>query len=90
MTTRIFVWEYISNLTCNYHSGGGLVVFAESFDEAKQYAIDNISTLNEDDFFESFYVDGQELIDRTKPIPVRVIDMDVQSGYMVFPDVGCC
>jgi hypothetical protein len=27
---KVFVWSYISNLTDSYHSGGGLIVFAET------------------------------------------------------------
>lgn len=35
---RIFIWEGVSNLTDNYHDGGGLVVVAESVERAWQLA----------------------------------------------------
>lgn len=38
---KLFIWQYIEDLTNNYHSGGGLVVVAESLEAAKKlnYAV---------------------------------------------------
>ena len=35
---KVFVWSYIAELTSNYHSGGGLIVFAEDEARARQLA----------------------------------------------------
>jgi len=35
---KVFVWDYIGSLTDNYHSGGGLIVFAEDEVRARELA----------------------------------------------------
>jgi hypothetical protein len=35
---KVFVWTYVAELTQNYHSGGGLIVFAETEDRAYELA----------------------------------------------------
>lgn len=32
---NLFVWEYVSKLTDNYHDGGGCVVIAETLEAAR-------------------------------------------------------
>jgi hypothetical protein len=33
---KTYIWKYLSKLTSNYHSGGGLLIIAESLDKAKE------------------------------------------------------
>jgi hypothetical protein len=35
---KVFVWDDLSECSSNYHSGGGVVVFAESEDRARELA----------------------------------------------------
>jgi hypothetical protein len=35
---KVFVWDHVSDLTENYHSGGGLIVFAEDEERAMKLA----------------------------------------------------
>lgn len=35
---KMFIWESVSGLTCNYHDGGGLVVVASSLARARELA----------------------------------------------------
>lgn len=37
---KVFVWNYVCELTDSYHSGGGLIVFAETEERARQLAIE--------------------------------------------------
>ena len=32
---KVFVWNYVSRLTDNYHDGGGLVICASSLEDAR-------------------------------------------------------
>lgn len=32
---KLFIWDYLCELTDSYHNGGGLVVVAEDLDKAK-------------------------------------------------------
>lgn len=58
---KVFVWNYIYNLTDNYHSGGGLVVFAEDEARAKELAIAHGVTFSDDDTLDDVrIVDGGE------------------------------
>ena len=36
---KVFVWSYVADLTQNYHSGGGLIVFAENVERAMELAV---------------------------------------------------
>lgn len=40
---RMFVWEYIGGLTDRWHSGGGLMVVAETVERAREIAPGNTS-----------------------------------------------
>jgi len=58
---KVFVWDYISNLTDNYHSGGGLIVFAENVERAMELAIAEGVTFSEsDNLVDVRIVDGGE------------------------------
>lgn len=46
---KVFVWTNVSNLTDNWHSGGGLIVFAETEERARQLATDQGVSFTEHD-----------------------------------------
>lgn len=46
---KVFVWSYVASLTDNYHSGGGLVVFAETEERAFELAIAEGVTFDKSD-----------------------------------------
>jgi hypothetical protein len=35
---KVFIWEYVGKCSDNYHSGGGVVVFAKDEESARQIA----------------------------------------------------
>lgn len=73
---NIYIFNDVDQLTNNYHPGGGLVVVAESLDQAIALAqADGITSL---DVKEIEAVITLKLAHKTPP---RVF---------VFPDAGCC
>ena len=38
--SKVFIWDYVSNLTDSYHSSGGLVVIADNLQDAKILAME--------------------------------------------------
>lgn len=73
---KIFVFENVSQLTNNWHSGGGLVVVANSEEHAKELVgLDSNIVLDESDwkYVKTYDVVGQ-----------------VDATMYVFPDAGCC
>lgn len=64
---KVFVWNYISNLTDNYHSGGGLIVFAEDEERARELAI----------------AEGVKFTDTDVPDDVRIVDGGEEKVYVM-------
>ena len=64
---KVFVWESISKLTDNYHSGGGLIVFAENEERAKELAIE-----------QGVMFDATEL-----PNDVRIVEGGEEAVYIM-------
>jgi len=71
---KVFVWERIDNATDNYHSEGGLVVFAETEERARELA--NAQS-------------GCKLMPEEAPDEVRDVDGGEEKVF-VMPDAGCC
>ena len=85
---RVFIFRGVEQLTDNYHSGGGLVAFADSKEHVEKlvaehndayggplYAGSSFLVLEEDDWDN---VIVRELYSATEPV------------LYVFPDAGCC
>ena len=64
---QVFVWSYVAELTENYHSGGGLIVFAETEDRARELAI----------------AEGVTFAKTDSPDDVRVVDGGEEAVYVM-------
>lgn len=75
MKMKTFIFEYVSELTTNYHGGGGLVVVAENEEKAKELiAQDSAIKLTDEDWAEA-----------------TIYNCNVKKPLIfVFPDAGCC
>lgn len=71
---RIFLWQRIEKATNNYHGEGGLVVFADTEERARELA--NTER-------------GCELKADELPDDVREVIGGVECVY-IMPDAGCC
>lgn len=71
---KVFVWDFVSHVSDNYHSEGGLVVFAETEERARELA--NSSS-------------GCELSLEEMPCDVRDV-VGGDEMVFIFPDAGCC
>jgi len=71
---KVFIWESVSAVSSNYHSEGGLVVFAETEERAREIAN------AESDI---------ELEDKEMPNSIREV-VGGDEAVFTFPDAGCC
>lgn len=71
---QVFVWQRIENATNNYHSAGGLVVFAETEERARELA--NAES-------------GCNLLADEVPDDVRDVAGGDEKVF-IMPDAGCC
>lgn len=46
---NVYIWEYVAKCTDNYHSEGGVVVFAEFEERARELAKEKGCTIAEDE-----------------------------------------
>lgn len=73
---KVFVWSRIEQATDNYHSEGGVVVFAESEQQARELA----------NAVEGCFIEADELPDEVRELFCDSTDPRV----FIFPDAGCC
>ena len=71
---KIYIWESVKQSSDNYHSGGGVVVFAENEERARQLANN---------------VDGCDIKIDEKPTHIRNCENGEELVF-VMPDAGCC
>jgi len=74
---KMFIFEDVSDLTYNYHSGGGLVVVARD----KDHALELIST-------DSNIVIKEE--HWSSVIVYNLLGQKIEPKMYIFPDAGCC
>ncbi len=76
---KIYIWEKVDRVTGNWHDDGGLVVFAEDLDKAREelrlYGVPK----------------DCEAFDKDPDYVVPVADGAYEEpGAIVFPNAGCC
>jgi hypothetical protein len=71
---KVFIWEYLENVTRSYHSEGGLVVLAESLERAIELAQENGVVFSEEEL---------------TPDVILSSDSEGEYVH-IFPDAGCC
>lgn len=72
---KVFVWQYINQLTDNYHSDGGLVVVAKDLERAHELARNEGVEFSEGEL--------------TPTIEYNTDD-SAEEKVFIFPDAGCC
>lgn len=71
---KVFIWNYVSQVSDNYHSGGGLVVFAVDETRARELANEQPDVkLKKSDI----------------PDEVRDV-VGGSEAIFIMPDAGCC
>ena len=74
---KMFVWESVGGLTCNYHDGGGVLVIAEDLERARKVLLNT----------DGISIHCEALDD----VPDFSASVDCQEEkVMTFPDAGCC
>ncbi len=71
---KVFVWERIEQATNNYHTEGGVVVFADTEERAREMA--NLRN-------------GCSIAPSEKPDDVRDVAGGNEAVW-IMPDAGCC
>jgi hypothetical protein len=78
---RVFIWSDVEGLTGNYHSGGGLVVIADSLADAR-------NLVREKAGYRDLLCDAVD--DVVPDLAIGLLDMGIVPAVFVFPDAGCC
>jgi len=73
---KMFVWDYVNKLTCNYHDGGGIVILSESLESARVLYLKEGGSA------------ACELLTKDPDFSCSVEDQD--SRVFEFADAGCC
>lgn len=71
---KVFVWKYLDQVSCSYHTEGGLMVVAENLEDAVRLAEQDNSVVVGEVLPDYVY----DTSDTATPVVV------------VFPDAGCC
>lgn len=71
---KVFVWEYVAECSRNYHSSGGVVVFAETELRARSLANAQL---------------GCNICEDETPDDVREVVGGDEAVY-IMPNAGCC
>ncbi len=71
-----YIFENVEQLTSNYHSGGGLIIFARDIDHATELTRSDSSISISD-------------VEWSEAKVFKMAD-DVQPQIFKFPDAGCC
>ena len=74
---RMFVWEYVNRITCNWHDGGGVLVIAGDLDRARELLLTQGGVYDDSDVL---------TLDPDFSASVETQDEKV----FIFPDAGCC
>lgn len=74
---KIFIWKDVEKVSESYHSGGGLVVIAESIDRAKHLSR------------ETGYIQDP-LPTPDMIMALHPMHRNDPEQLIVFPDAGCC
>ena len=82
---KIFIFEDVEKLTANYHSGGALVVIAETLEAAIKHATSKkIETWGDDGKFITL------TDDEIKAVKVFELAGTPDEQMFIFRDAGCC
>lgn len=71
---KVFVWQRVEKCSSNYHEEGGVVVFAENEERAREIA----------NAQEGCFIQPKE-----KPDDVRDVTNGEEKVF-IMPDAGCC
>lgn len=71
---NVYIWNDLEQVSCNYHSEGGLVVIAETLDEC-------LEVVSEDKYIK---------IDKEPDAVIPTSSRVREKKYFVFPNAGCC
>lgn len=77
---KLFIWKRANETTDSYHSEAGVVVFADSLQDARDILGEKIQS------------DGikkeSEVFSKAPDIEIEV--SEITKSFYIFPDAGCC
>lgn len=73
---KVFIWEYVEQLTNSYHSDGGLVVIADNEQDARIIAMEHGVVFKGDEKVKTYKLDNMHL--------------GMENEVFIFPNAGCC
>lgn len=75
--SNCYVWKRVQRLTNNYHPQGGVVVIAETLEQAHSLILEN------DEVEKEAYTSNE-------PDLMLVLNDHHDPQVIIFPDTGCC
>lgn len=75
---QLYIWNSVSDLTDNYHNGGGVVVIAPSLERAREIVK------------ATSYATHPDKCGALTELPNYVIDTLTEERCFIFRDAGCC
>jgi UDP-N-acetylmuramate-alanine ligase len=73
---KLFVFQYIGQVSENYHSGGGLAIVANDEEHVKEL-------VQKEEYIEVSEKDWEQVV-------IYNISDNTEAKIFVFPDAGCC
>ena len=83
---KLFIWDYVPRCSDRYHSGGGVVVIANSEKEARKKFNEAPDTGSWDDTNDQCFIQEDNKPDLAVKVPAKKYEKDL----FIFPDAGCC
>lgn len=82
---KLYIYNYLYNLTDNYHDGGGAVVIT---DRDPQVVLQEHRLRERSDYYNKRDEEAQVDFEDVTPV---VLEVDAsEERVFVFPDAGCC
>ena len=85
---KMYLWRYIINCTDNYHSGGGVLVFANSLESAKAKFKKYANKVFSDSWTKNDYCIAD---DESPDLVLTITGAKLpEPDVYIFQDAGCC
>lgn len=90
---NLYIWDCAFPITNDYHSGGAVLVVADSLEDAQrvweEYCDENFA--DEDSHYETSRQEAKTALKDSEPDHVFALYSDrIPNQVIVHPDAGCC
>lgn len=89
--TTLYMWDYVTPVTPNWHPGGGVAIASTTLDAArKAWAKDCEGSFEEEEgAYDPSLASAQSALNREPDRILKLAD-EIEEFVVVYPDSGCC